>query len=459
MDLIRVFDAAPKSTWQVLCELRTGFYIPAYQREYSWGRSHIRQLINDCLHGLQLLVEKNDSITFIGTLIVLNDVKAQAVNPVVRGDLPSKVLLVIDGQQRLTTLALLNTVLHEELARRVKDKEFQGEERPAFAWLRDKTSEVLYQLDLTFRLDMTYGEQKNYPRLVRGLVDTWSRKPSEAVYRSSVAACLFAYIGHVDGVGGKKFEYQMPAGTPEDERTSHEVVAKNRDTLRKEVGKIAAGGEEEMEFPPLDEVATNAEFQEALLKAPLPAEVVNWLTVGQGTDKEREKFAELLRVVLFAKFMMDRVAVTVVTAKNEDYAFDMFEALNTTGEPLTAFETFRPKVIEEEGLTKYDTSPSHACLKAVEGYVGQYAKARDRHAATTTLLPPFALGETGKKLAKRLPEQRKYLRGGFDGLPHLGRSGSSCGTCRTPPTSCDTCGRTIRGRSRVGTGTSSRHTT
>lgn len=420
MDLIRVFDAAPKSTWEVLCEPRTGFYIPAYQREYSWGRGHVRQLINDCLHGLQLLVDKHDSITFIGTLIVLNDVKAQAVNPVVRGDLPTKVLLVIDGQQRLTTLALLNTVLHEELSRRVKEKEFVGEVRTAFAWLRDVTSVVLAQLDLTFRLDMTYGELKHYPRLIRGLVDTWSRKEADAKYRSSVAACLFAYMRYADGGGGRRFEYKMPEGTPPDEETGHEVVGKNRETLRKEVLGIAAGGEEDMEFPPLEEVVGKVAFQESLLKAPLPAEVATWLLGGEGTEKEREKFAELLRVVLFAKFMMDRVAVTVVTAKNEDYAFDMFEALNTTGEPLTAFETFRPKVIEAEGLAKYDASPSHAFLKVVEGYVGRYAKARDRHAATTNLLLPFALAETGKKLAKRLTEQRKYLRGGFDDLKEIG---------------------------------------
>lgn len=419
MDLTTVFEAAPKTTWEIMCQPGAGFYIPAYQRDYAWDKEKVQRLIADCLHGLQLLVEKNDSITFIGTLIVLNDVKAQAVNPVVRGDLPTKVLLVIDGQQRLTTLALLNTVLHEELSRRVKEKEFQAGDRPAFAWLRDMTSVVLAQLDLTFRLDMTYGELKHYPRLIRGLVDVWSRKEAEAKYRSSVAACLFAYLRYADGGGGRKFEYKMPDGTPDEEATGHEVVGKNRETLRKEVLGIAAGGEEETEFPPLEAVAGKEEFQVALLKAPLPAEVVAQLTGGGGTEKEREKFAELLRLVLFSKFMMDRVAVTMVLAKNEDYAFDMFEALNTTGEPLTAFETFRPKVIEAEGLAKYDASPSHACLKAVEGYVGQYAKARDRHAATTNLLLPFALAETGKKLAKRLTEQRKYLRGGFDDLPDL----------------------------------------
>jgi len=88
MDLIRVFDAAPKSAWEVLCHPGTGFYIPAYQRDYAWGKDKVQRLIADSLHGLQLLVDKDDAITFIGTLIVLHDVRYQAVNPVVRDDLP-----------------------------------------------------------------------------------------------------------------------------------------------------------------------------------------------------------------------------------------------------------------------------------------------------------------------------------------------------------------------------------
>ena len=301
----------------------------------------------------------------------------------------------------------------------MKDKDFSNGDRAASAWLRDKTSEVIAQLDLTFRLDMTYGELKHYPRLIRGLVDTWSRKADQAKYRSPVAACLIAYLRFVDGGGGRKFEYQPPENLHPDESMGHGMVKDNRDLLQKQLKSIADGGEDELEFPALAELVGKVEFQEALLRAPFPPEVASWLTGGEGTDKERTKFDQLLRLVLFSKFVMDRVAVTVVTAKNEDYAFDMFEALNTTGEPLTAFETFRPKVIEAEGLALYDASPSHEYLKAVEGYVGKSLKDRDRHSATTTLLLPFALAESGKKLAKRLPEQRRYLRGGFEDLPDL----------------------------------------
>ena len=60
---------------------------------------------------------------------------------------------------------------------------------------------------------------------------------------------------------------------------------------------------------------------------------------------------------------MHKVGVTVVSAPGA-YAFDMFESLNTTGEPLTVFETFRPKVIQAEGLDKYENSDSKGVHEA-----------------------------------------------------------------------------------------------
>ena len=117
--------------------------------------------------------------------------------------------------------------------------------------------------------------------------------------------------------------------------------------------------------------------------------------------------------------MLERVAVTVVSAKNEDYAFDMFESLNTTGEALTAFETFKPKVIEAETLQHYEKSPSRKSLLEVEGYLDNFQGAQSKHNATSSLLIPFALSETGFKLSKRLSDQRSFLRDNFDKLDSL----------------------------------------
>jgi hypothetical protein len=46
----------------------------------------------------------------------------------------------------------------------------------------------------------------------------------------------------------------------------------------------------------------------------------------------------------------------------------MFDSLNTTGDPLTAFETFKPKVVEHIGLEKYFDSYSKKNMEQVENY-------------------------------------------------------------------------------------------
>lgn len=112
--------------------------------------------------------------------------------------------------------------------------------------------------------------------------------------------------------------------------------------------------------------------------------------------------------------MNDRMVFTVVTTESEDDAFDMFEALNTTGEPLTAFETFKPKVIEAEGMQNYETSPSFKFVAEIELYLENFKKAEARQNATSEMLVPFSLSETGEKLQKKLTDQRRYLREQFE---------------------------------------------
>ena len=134
-----------------------------------------------------------------------------------------------------------------------------------------------------------------------------------------------------------------------------------------------------------------------------------------GDDKGTLQYQSAFRLVAFSRFLLNRVAVTKVTAKNEIYAFDMFEALNTTGEPLTAFETFRPKVVEAEKVERYETSPSRVHIRRVEEALEHYSTADRKQKATTKLLVPFALADTGTKLTKHLSDQRRYLQEQYAG--------------------------------------------
>src|ERR1051326_2717423 len=82
------------------------FVIPIYQRTYSWTQRECRQLWDDILR-----TGANDSISvhFVGSIVYIETGLSQVTQ--------QAPLLVIDGQQRLTTV----TLLVEALARAVGD--------------------------------------------------------------------------------------------------------------------------------------------------------------------------------------------------------------------------------------------------------------------------------------------------------------------------------------------------
>lgn len=81
------------------------FRIPIFQRRYSWEERHCKQLWSDVLR-----IGQNDEISshFLGSIVYIEP-GTQPVSAVSE-------LLVIDGQQRLTTLSLLLLALSKAVA-------------------------------------------------------------------------------------------------------------------------------------------------------------------------------------------------------------------------------------------------------------------------------------------------------------------------------------------------------
>ena len=170
----------------------------------------------------------------------------------------------------------------------------------------------------------------------------------------------------------------------------------------------------------LNFVATtqNSNFPEGILGFPLSEDVRKYFTEEKG-DPHYIQFCCLFRLMILAYYLNNRVVIALVTAKNENGAFNMFEGLNTTAEPLTAFETFKPKVVKLETLSEYEDSPSKKHITEIESYLDQYRKANEKQRATSEMLISFALAETGEKLQKDLNAQRYYLRKQFDELNNV----------------------------------------
>ena len=83
------------------------FIIPVYQRNYSWKRENCKQLYDD----LVKLAKNNGNMHFFGSLVsVYNGA--------------SEEFLIIDGQQRVTTISLLLLAIHNIL----KEKKLTAED-------------------------------------------------------------------------------------------------------------------------------------------------------------------------------------------------------------------------------------------------------------------------------------------------------------------------------------------
>ena len=403
IDINDIFRAAPYTTGQVLREPGVGFYVPIYQREYNWDSKHIGRLFEDVGRGLELLVEDENSITFLGALIVIDRAILPNVDII---DPPGNVRIVIDGQQRLTTILLMNICLHDEIRRR--GVKFNIENKPAFQWLYNMTIDVKDQLKKTFAADMDQGDgvYQWYPRIIREHDDLWSRSREKAIYKSPIAAFIHGYLKHIQGTDKTK---QYKGDIDQIDRNS--ALLKKYRVIRRKIKSAWKGDGQDLEMPLLGKVAESSIFQNAIFQAEFPEEV-RFILSNEGS----EDFKQLIRLVSLATFLMEGATVTVLLVKKEDYAFDMFESLNTTGEPLTAFETFKPKVIDAEGLDEYENSPSRKFMKPIEEYMEQFKDAQKRHTEASRLLIPFALAETGEKLSTRHSDQRKYLRDQYDKL-------------------------------------------
>lgn len=127
--------------------------IPIYQRTYSWKSKECEQLWNDIIR-----VGKDDSISghFLGSVVYVEKGLYQV------SSLPS--LLVIDGQQRLTTLSLLIAAL----CNYIKDNKIQTELNPD-KWISYYLSNDKEEGDEKYKLVLTQSDKNTLFKIVSNL--------------------------------------------------------------------------------------------------------------------------------------------------------------------------------------------------------------------------------------------------------------------------------------------------
>ena len=432
-DIDNIFKAKSQSVWHYLVEAGKGCYIPAYQREYSWDRGNINRLFEDVLDGLRQVTDRTETVSFLGTIIAIHDTKYSTVQPLYRSEVTSRVMTIIDGQQRLCTVIMANIALHDLLRRaltKFQTKRDNEEPEAHVSWVQNAVKRLCADLRDTYLIDQRAGDfpYLYYPRIIRAYSDAWSSKKGQAKYASPIARLIWDYIVHTEDEAQSQrptaFRFRPPtqAGTTIDE---YGRIADAFQHIQREIGRICGQHNNKYDFPGMATL-TQPESEAGIWDGSMTQDVIDYVATCD-TDHRYPAFATLLRLMAFSRYLNHRTAITVVTTQNEEDAFDMFEALNTTGEPLTAFETLKPKVIEAEGIALYEQTVSYTYIGTIEEYLSRFRRAEQRQAGTSNMLVPFALAETGTKLSKKLGIQRVYLRKQFDLL----RNGQTLEECRT----------------------------
>lgn len=112
--------------------------IPIYQRKYSWTEKECKQLLDDILR----VGESNEQNHFIGSIVYLNQ-KGHIASPINK-------LMIIDGQQRITTITILISAIVDFLSRNPNDNIMPPRNLISYYLLNDREiGETRYKLILT----------------------------------------------------------------------------------------------------------------------------------------------------------------------------------------------------------------------------------------------------------------------------------------------------------------------
>ena len=208
------FRVEPKDAFQFFSRPGEHFYIPAYQRQFAWrSNGDVKRLFTDVVEGIRELAEddgKNAApgIIFLGALILVEDRDRVQIHPAVQTQLPASVCVVIDGQQRSTSILVWACALRDLLGVHARIAA-PFLERPQMRDLADLCDKTQSALEGMIHADYGSGDSdyRHYPRMIRSHEDMWSSR-GEARYVSPIGRFLRAFSVWINSGASNVFQYQ-----------------------------------------------------------------------------------------------------------------------------------------------------------------------------------------------------------------------------------------------------------
>ncbi len=385
-----------------------GFRIPEYQRQYDWSEENITRLYTDCLSGFYRLATgpNADAFTFLGTLVLVEKKSKET-------DFGGTSVDIVDGQQRLTTLTLIAGGLYEVLKSKLTSLASLELSYAIKQWLETEINERLPDLyNCIAGAQMVSGNKVYpYPRIVR-TKDQRGRSSQTSEYRSPLAQFLNEFAKYASDEISAFEPDSIGVDTNARKLRNNYALIKRLLLNLNDQSWYESTECEQVPIAWLD----RAGYKGLLDRLP---DVIKDTDEQQRSLSAVKKYNDahgLIRTLLFAAYFSRCIVLTRVSTDDESAAFDIFDALNTTGEPLTALETLKPRVIQyEDSKGDYAGTHSDMAFQRLSRHIDdRFQSANQKQKETKELIVNFALYMEGIKQPEHLAAQRNFLRTTYD---------------------------------------------
>lgn len=392
------FDPSTNSIHSFFQQPGIGYYIPLYQREYSWDSDNIEQLLLDLSKGIENCTLDDDEIRFLGTIIAVQETNPTLnIEPQEPQGLPSRIDKIIDGQQRLSTISVLSTRIYlflQTLKKKLSNDSIGDEMREATKHWEKKLIDV-------FSLDLGRGKPERKPKIIRGSIDQWTMSGEiEENYKSPVADYLAHFISFVE----------LDKEIPKFERNNlHNNIRQIDNWLKNDV--LLAHFNDNEDFLPAWKILKDIK-EEYIWQYKRP-DISKHVTPSASIDYKSIEYTicQFVQIFTVCHYLLERCCFTVIKPSKDDWAFDLFQSLNATGTPLTAIETFKPLVnnVVNKNETSFKSSKTKIDFDNIELLFEDSKNAAHKSKVTNDFLTSLSLTTDGTKLSSHFSYQKKWL--------------------------------------------------
>jgi Protein of unknown function DUF262/Protein of unknown function (DUF1524) len=409
MDITRIFTNQSESVASFFRRPGMAYYIPLYQREYSWDTENIDQLMEDVYSGVHDVMDgATDPIHFMGTLILVNETNpAVNIKPLDLRALPSLIENIIDGQQRISTITLLACQLYQK----IHYLKYKLPNTSEFDGLREAANTYLTTLLEVFSVDLGRGTPTRKPIIIRASIDQWTFDETDDNYKSEISSYLASFIRAI--IANSDFPSV----------TGQSSVKKNIKRISQFLKNVEESHvKNEPEFPAAWELIKRIPEKD-LWSYPRPDLVKRMENRSDPMTAEEKQICGIVQLFAFCQYLLERCCFTVIKPQSDVRAFDMFQSLNATGTPLTAFETFKPLVVNyiESSNSSFKGSKSSIYLEPVDSLLRSTTSAAAKNKLTNDFLTLVALTNDGSKLSKQFSTQRRWLNSRYEDCSSVDR--------------------------------------